>query len=246
MRNKGVIAKSRNLGIKIAKGKWICFLDSDDSWSKDKLKRTYQSIKSQKFDIICNDEWIVDENDNIKKFWSYGPFKKNFYENLILFGNKNSTSATSVKKEFLDKYKINFDEKKNFVTAEDFEFFLKIAFYGGVFYYLNEPLGTHVFHNQSQSAKLTRLFKAQMNVLKFHIFKIQNFSSKEKLWRKVRDINLIKFYMFYHGKKKNWKESSSLILTIFKRPYMFTLMLKMLFEKNIKQYILTKKFKSNY
>ena len=36
--NNGVIARSRNLGIKFAKGDWIAFLDSDDWWSKEKLE----------------------------------------------------------------------------------------------------------------------------------------------------------------------------------------------------------------
>lgn len=29
---------SRNLGIKLAKGKFICFIDADDIWMKNKLK----------------------------------------------------------------------------------------------------------------------------------------------------------------------------------------------------------------
>ena len=35
--NKNNIARSRNFGIKKAKFDWIAFLDSDDTWKKEKL-----------------------------------------------------------------------------------------------------------------------------------------------------------------------------------------------------------------
>ena len=45
--NKGIIAKSRNVGIQISKGKWLAFLDSDDLWSKNKLQEIYNRKKKK-------------------------------------------------------------------------------------------------------------------------------------------------------------------------------------------------------
>ena len=39
--NQGIISKSRNLGIKKSKGKWIAFLDSDDLWHR-KIRILYK------------------------------------------------------------------------------------------------------------------------------------------------------------------------------------------------------------
>ena len=69
----------------------------------------------------------------IKTVWKYGPFTKNFYKKLLLDGNCISTSASVVKKSFLDQHNIFFSEKKIFASVEDYDFFLNLALNGAKF-----------------------------------------------------------------------------------------------------------------
>ena len=109
IKNEGVIGISRNLGINNANGSWIAFLDSDDFWFKDKLETVEKFIKANpSFDVITNDEEIIYEGSKNKTVWKYGPFTKNFYKKLLLDGNCISTSASVVKKSFLDQHNIFF------------------------------------------------------------------------------------------------------------------------------------------
>ena len=52
--NDGIIAKSRNFGINVAKGDWIAFLDSDDWWTSDKLENCIENANNQ-VDLIYHD-----------------------------------------------------------------------------------------------------------------------------------------------------------------------------------------------
>ena len=43
--NNGIIAASRNFGIKKSNGKYLAFLDSDDLWMKDKLSKSVKVLE---------------------------------------------------------------------------------------------------------------------------------------------------------------------------------------------------------
>lgn len=77
--NKGEGA-SRNLGINVSKGKWICFVDSDDWIEKYALKRVIQKIKDIDVDILIFDCYINYKNKEIKN---------NFYVKEGLLSNKD-------------------------------------------------------------------------------------------------------------------------------------------------------------
>lgn len=179
-KNNGVIGASRNLGIKLSKGSWVAFLDSDDTWNKHKLKVIYKEIhKNKKFFVFCSNEIIINTENNEKKIWHYGPYKKNFYNFLVSNGNCLSTSASVVNKKILELKKIKFSEKKNLVTAEDYDFFLKIAFHGYKFKFLKNILGEHLMHPKSMSNN----FQLHRNSVKLVITKHTNLIYKKNIFK---------------------------------------------------------------
>jgi glycosyltransferase involved in cell wall biosynthesis len=64
--NKGPGA-ARNRGIKEAKGEYIAFLDSDDLWLPEKLKKSINFIETYNFDWICTASHRILGNDGQRK-----------------------------------------------------------------------------------------------------------------------------------------------------------------------------------
>jgi len=139
--NRGIIAASRNLGIKAACGEWIAFLDSDDWWSPIKLERSLQILNSGA-DIVYHDLFIV-KNEKQKYFLKRAKtfqVREPAYEHLIHCGNALTNSSVVVRKTLLEKVG-GLSEKKELIAWEDYDCWLRIAKHTERFVRINEPLG---------------------------------------------------------------------------------------------------------
>ena len=132
--NKGACA-ARNYGIKLAKGEYIAFQDSDDTWEPNKLEIELDLLESKNCDLVyCGLNRIM-QNKVI-----YIPEGHNDYETIdiqkLLTQNRISTQTilmkTSVAREVL------FDE--SFKRLQDWDFALRVCSSGYKIDYVNQAL----------------------------------------------------------------------------------------------------------
>lgn len=89
--NMGV-AKSRNIGIRLACGKYIAFLDSDDVWAEDKIFRQVKLLEQNKGVLCCSGRELISEQG--KALHRYiGVENEITYRKLV---KNNSISCSSV------------------------------------------------------------------------------------------------------------------------------------------------------
>ena len=125
--NHGAIAASRNRGVALTQGEFVAFLDSDDTWEPTKLERCLEKLATG-FDLVCHGERWVRENGGSRDV-IYGPESRAAFGALLFEGNCISTSAVVVRRELLTRSG-GFDERAEFVTAEDYHLWLKLAHAG--------------------------------------------------------------------------------------------------------------------
>lgn len=151
--NKGVIAASRNLGIRTAKGEWVAFLDSDDWWTSNKLQVCFEAINGS-VDFVYHDLEIVRGQPVFfkrKKIRSR-QIKEPALIDLILAGNLIANSSVVVRKRLLDQVG-GIDESVEMIAAEDYNIWLRIAKITNSFIFLPRSLGFYFLHNQGISQK---------------------------------------------------------------------------------------------
>jgi len=151
--NNGVIAASRNAGIRAAKGEWIAFLDSDDWWTANKLQVCLDNIHDE-VDLVYHDLEIVTKNPQYfwrKKIKSW-QLQIPVLMDLLLNGNAIVNSSVLVRKRLLQEIG-GINESVEMIAAEDYNTWLRIAQFTEGFVYVSRKLGYYLIHDQSISQK---------------------------------------------------------------------------------------------
>ena len=167
-KNNGVIAASRNQGIKNARGIYIAFLDSDDNWYSEKLQKCVE-YANQGAQFICHGEKWINSNFSTREIM-YGPANRATYLSLLFRGNCISTSATCIETALLRSVD-GFDESTEIVTAEDYDLWMRLAATNPKTVFIPEILGE--FHRLSDSASsaVLRNLSSEKIVLQKHFVK---------------------------------------------------------------------------
>ena len=208
--NNGVIAASRNKGLKESNGEWIAFLDSDDWWSPDKLETCVNAI-TEKIDFIYHDLKIVGQKFSIINTLISNRTRqvnKNPLLDMLLNGNLICNSSAFIRKKLINDVG-GLNENIELIGAEDFNLWLKISLNTNKFLYIPKFLGYYTFHVNGISRK-------DMSVC--HQFAVQEFLPNLKL--KYRDqVKAHNLYMkgtFIKGQKKN-SEAKKILLQSFQK-----------------------------
>lgn len=121
--NQGV-SVARNAGIKRAKGEFICFLDSDNLWKKEKLQIQLETFNHHPdVDIMYGEGETIDENGNLLKSSTSKRYSGKIIDRLIL-NNFVTNNTVMVRKTCFQEMGM-FDEELR--CAEDYDLWLRFA-----------------------------------------------------------------------------------------------------------------------
>tara|TARA_Y100001970_G_C14225127_1_gene855173 strand:+ start:1685 stop:2440 length:756 start_codon:yes stop_codon:yes gene_type:complete len=97
-KNKGA-GFCRNLGMRISKSQYVAFIDSDDIWKENKLKKQLNKMDEKNFDFTYTDYTPFLEKNGVKKLKKNIILPNNFDYNLFIKKTSICTSSMIIRRK---------------------------------------------------------------------------------------------------------------------------------------------------
>jgi glycosyltransferase involved in cell wall biosynthesis len=176
-KTNGGLSSARNYGIAAAKGEYLCFLDADDLFDRDKLQRQADCFSHNPQADIVYGKAMFFESSNAGQH--YHNKQKTTASELLDFsgsGNRligllNRNNITVVSTPLIKKVVFarvgNFDE--SYRSYEDWHFWIRCALAGCSFVYCSQPpVCTYIrFGHESMMSNKRKLLLAGIQLRKF-------------------------------------------------------------------------------
>lgn len=130
----------RNIGMRMAQGEIVAFLDDDDIWYPERLEKVKKAFDEHpEAACVCHAENIR-AGGVITKALLYGPWTDDIYEKLLYENNLLSSCGTSIRRDALVAFN-GFDERERRSEVADYDLWIRMAQEGLKTFFIDEPLG---------------------------------------------------------------------------------------------------------
>ncbi|VEB76585.1 Chondroitin polymerase [Providencia rustigianii] len=147
------VAESRNLSISISKGKFICFLDSDDIWFPNKIEKQI-SILNSGWNAVCS---------NYETFNAEGIINIRFSPEIITYNDMLRSCFIGNLTGIYNAHNVGKIYQKK-IGAEDYLMWLSVLKITKNAYCVQEPLAKYRIRDTSLSSNKVRSIKWQWNI----------------------------------------------------------------------------------
>jgi glycosyltransferase involved in cell wall biosynthesis len=149
--NSGGPVTPTNIGIKHAQGKYVAFLDHDDTWNNNKLEAVLKKFQDDEtIGFVLSDVEVFYKDSNQLHETVISRHNKKITTNDILAGNYfNTMSMVTIRRDILESI-VGLDNNVSILI--DYEIILRMLSKHIHPYFINEPLVIYTVHQNNTSA----------------------------------------------------------------------------------------------